>query len=224
MKSKILIFFLITFMVFGIITYIYIYSDRVFADVPGKIIRLHVVANSDSPEDQALKREVRDAVIKKMSPQFENLKSIEEVKKVIADNLETIESIALEVIDKYNMEYAVHAELGDFDFPTKTYGDLTLPAGRYQALNIVIGSGKGQNWWCVMFPPLCFIDIAHGVVPQKTMEQLKQSLTEDEYKLLLSAKSEQGVSIKIRFKILELAKSMNQKLVKNTKLGLEGAF
>ncbi|MFZ5351250.1 MAG: stage II sporulation protein R [Bacillota bacterium] len=213
MKSKILGFLLITFSVFGILCNIYINTDKVLADVPSKLIRLHVVANSDSPEDQELKRKVRDEVIDRVSPRFESLKSIEEVKQLIADSLSEIESIAQEVIVKNGKSYSVKAELGDFDFPTKQYGSLTLPAGTYQALNIKIGNAEGNNWWCVMFPPLCFIDIAHGVVPQETMSRLRESLTDEEYELLLSAETEQEIPVKLKFKILEIAKSLNLKIV-----------
>jgi stage II sporulation protein R len=202
------------FFVFGIINYVYINTDRELADVADKLVRLHIVANSDSPEDQALKREVRDEVIKQISPKFEGLKDVSEVKTVIAENLGLIESIAKQVLQRENKSYGAVAMLGNFDFPTKVYGNLTLPAGNYQALKVVLGKGEGQNWWCVMFPPLCFIDIAHGVVPEKTMDRLKGSLTEDEYKLLTAAKTDEEVPVKLKFKIVEIAKSMNMRMAK----------
>lgn len=212
--TKTSIFLLIMFFVFGIINYIYINTNKELADVADKLIRLHVVANSDSVEDQELKRKVRDEVIKQMSPKFEGLENVSEVREVIASNLALIESIAKEVVQRDNKTYGVNAILGSFDFPTKVYGNLTLPAGSYQALKVVLGKGEGQNWWCVMFPPLCFTDIAHGVVPEKTMDELKQSLTEEEYRLLTATKTDEDMPIKIRFKIVEIAKSLNQKLAK----------
>jgi len=207
-------FLLVMFFVFGIINYVYISVDRELADVSDKLVRLHVVANSDSIEDQDLKRKVRDEVIKEMAPNFEGLKDVNEVKQVIADNLGLIERIAAKVVAEHNKDYSVKAVLSNFDFPTKVYGNLTLPAGNYQALKIVLGNGEGQNWWCVMFPPLCFIDIAHGVVPEQTMEQLKQSLTEEEYRLLTSAKTEEEVPVKLKFKVVEIAKNMNMRMAK----------
>lgn len=208
-------FFILTFLfIFGLLMNIYIDTDRKLADVPDKIIRLHVVANSDSPEDQQLKLQVRDKVIGRMSGRFEGLKDIAEVKGVIEGSLGEIETIARETIEENGKLYNVNAAFARTDFPTKTYGNLTLPAGTYQALNIVIGEGKGKNWWCVMFPPLCFIDIAHGVVPEKTMNELKESLTDEEYRLLLSSRTKEGMPVKLRFKILELAKSMNLKLAR----------
>ncbi|MHB1392721.1 MAG: stage II sporulation protein R [Clostridia bacterium] len=214
MKLKIGLFLTVFFFSFGILTSIYINTDRELADVSDKIIRLHVVANSDSPEDQQLKLQVRDKVIKSMSWRFEGLKDITEVKSIIESSLADIETIAREAIKENGKLYDVKAAFARTDFPTKVYGNLTLPAGSYQALNIVIGEGEGKNWWCVMFPPLCFIDIAHGVVPEKTMKELKESLTEEEYRLLLSSRTEEEIPVKLRFKIVELAKSMNLKIAK----------
>lgn len=222
MKNKLLKykigFFILTFLfIFGLLMNIYIDTDQELADVPDKIIRLHVVANSDSPEDQQLKLQVRDKVINRMSGRFEGLKDIAEVKNIIEGSLGEIETIAREAIEENGKLYNVNAVFARTDFPTKVYGNLTLPAGTYQALNIVIGEGKGKNWWCVMFPPLCFIDVAHGVVPEKTMKELKESLTDNEYRLLLSSKTEEEIPVKLKFKILELAKSMNLRIAKISK-------
>ncbi|OGO79210.1 MAG: stage II sporulation protein R [Clostridiales bacterium GWB2_37_7] len=207
-------FLLVLFFTFGIINYVYINADRELSDVADKLIRLHVVANSDSVEDQDLKRKVRDEVIKQMSPSFEGLKDVSQVKQVILDNLSLIEQTAAKVVAEAQKGYGVKVVFDNFDFPTKEYGSLTLPAGNYQALKIVLGKGEGQNWWCVMFPPLCFIDIAHGVVPKQTMEQLKLSLSEEEYRLLTSAKTEEEVPIKLKFKVVEIVRSMNMRMAK----------
>lgn len=207
-------FLLVTFFVFGIINYVYINTDRELADVSDKLVRLHVIGNSDSIEDQDLKRKVRDEIIKQMSPKFEGLNDVNQVKQVISENLGLIEDIAASVVENNNRTYGAKALLGNFDFPTKVYGNLTLPAGNYQALKVVLGNGEGQNWWCVMFPPLCFIDIAHGVVPEQTMDELKKSLSEEEYRLLTSAKTEEEVPVKLKFKLVEIAKSMNMRLAK----------
>jgi stage II sporulation protein R len=208
------LFLFVMFFIFGIINYIYINTDRELADVTDKLVRLHVIANSDSIEDQDLKRKVRDEVILQMSPKFEGLKDVNQVKQVIANNINLIENIAAGVVEGNQKSYGAKALVGNYDFPTKIYGNLTLPAGNYQALKIVLGNGEGQNWWCVMFPPLCFIDIAHGVVPEQTMEQLKESLNEDEYKLLTSARTDEDLPVKLKFKIVEIAKSMNMRIAK----------
>ncbi len=214
MKAKISIFLLASLFLFGFLMNIYINTDNELSDVADKIIRLHVVANSDSPADQQLKLEIRDRVIKSMSGRFEGLKDIGEVKRVIESSLGEIESIARETIKESGKLYDVKAALAKKDFPTKSYGNLTLPAGSYQALNIVIGKGEGKNWWCVMFPPLCFIDVAHGVVPEETMKELKSSLTEEEYRLLVAEKQPGEIPVKLRFKILEIAKTFNLKLAR----------
>lgn len=202
------------FFFFGILMNIYISTDKELSDVADKIIRLHVVANSDSPSDQQLKLQVRDKVIQKMSGRFEGLRDVSEVKSVITASLGEIEGIVREAIEENGKLYDVKAALVKTDFPTKAYGNLTLPAGTYQALNIVIGEGKGKNWWCVMFPPLCFIDVAHGVVPEETMKELETSLTDKEYRLLVSTKEPADMPVRLRFKILELAKTMNLRLAK----------
>ncbi len=214
MKYKIGFFLIAFFFIFGVLTGIYINTDMALADVPEKIIRLHVVANSDSPADQQLKLQVRDKIISSMSGQLEGLKDISEVKSIVQGSLAEIEAAAREVIEENRKLYGVKAVLTKMDFPTRAYGNITLPAGTYQALNIVIGEGKGKNWWCVMFPPLCFIDVAHGVIAEETMKELKTSLTEEEYSLLVSAKEPGAVSVKLRFKIFELAKSMGLSLAK----------
>lgn len=132
------------------------------------LIRFHVLANSDSPSDQALKLQVRDEVIKKVTPLLENVKNKEEARKIVDANFDLIKDTAQSVIEKRGYSYKLQISRGNFDFPEKTYHikeqkdaeafDLTLPAGRYEAVRIVIGSGKGANWWCVLFPPLCFVN------------------------------------------------------------------
>ena len=214
MKYKIGFFLIAFFFIFGLLMSIYINTDMELSDVPDKIIRLHVVANSDSTEDQQLKLQVRDKIIGRMNARFEGIKDISEVKSIIEGSLGEIEAVARETIEDNGKPYDVKAAFTTLDFPTKAYGNLTLPAGTYQALNIVIGNGKGKNWWCVMFPPLCFIDVAHGVVPEKTTSQLKKTLTNEEYSILVSSGGSGEIPVKLRFKILELAKTMNQKLAK----------
>lgn len=129
------------------------------AYVPDNLIRLHVVANSDSELDQQIKYEVRDAILSLTTSMFRDLTSVSEAKAVASSNLKDIERIAESVIASHGKSYSVNAELGVFAFPTKVYGSVTLPEGNYEALRIVLGAGQGQNWWCVLFPPLCFINI-----------------------------------------------------------------
>uniref|UniRef100_UPI003562892B stage II sporulation protein R n=1 Tax=Lutispora sp. TaxID=2828727 RepID=UPI003562892B len=180
MKYKIISFILITFFIFGLLMNLHINNDSVLGDIKDKIIRLHVVANSDSPEDQAIKLQIRDAIIKELEPKLENLKNQEEVKNLISANMDNLIAAAEEEMARLGKSFPIDIELGTYEFPTKVYGDLSFPAGSYQALNVKIGEAQGKNWWCVMFPPLCFVDIAQGVISEKTLEEFKEILDEDE--------------------------------------------
>ncbi len=180
------------------------YTDNLNSGLANNLIRLHVIANSDSPEDQALKREVRDSVLSYMKEELENSENIGQTKAIINNRLDDITAIAKETITRNGCEYDVKACLGKYPFPTKSYGDIALPAGSYQALRVVIGKGAGANWWCVLFPPLCFVDVTHGTVPDYAKENLKEALTEEEYSIVTSAEDESDIPIKIKFKIVEL--------------------
>lgn len=136
------------------------------ADDHGNLIRLHVVANSDSDEDQDLKRAVRDAILEKVTPLFLNAASVVEAKAAVEGALPEIEQVAANVITANGKGYAVEAEVGRFDFPGKAYGETYLPAGEYTALRVLIGEANGANWWCVLFPPLCFVDWTTGIVQE----------------------------------------------------------
>ena len=156
--------------------------DYPYADV----IRFHVRANSDSDEDQELKLAVRDDVVAMLRPLLMDCKSVPESKSVIISNLQNIYTTAVNTITEQGYDYPVKAYVTVEEFPAKTYGDLTFPEGKYQALRIDIGDGLGQNWWCVMYPPLCFIDDATTVVSKEGKEILKENLTPAEYQALLN--------------------------------------
>lgn len=214
MKYKIISFILITFFIFGLLMNLHINNDSVLGDIKDKIIRLHVVANSDSPEDQAIKLQIRDAIIKELEPKLENLKNQEEVKNIISANMDNLIAAAEEEMARLGKSFPIDIELGTYEFPTKVYGDLSFPAGSYQALNVKIGEAQGKNWWCVMFPPLCFVDIAQGVISEKTLEEFKEILDEDELELLKSKKNSEEETVKIKFKLVEMAKNFNKNLAK----------
>ena len=121
-----------------------------------EIIRFHIRANSDKEEDQALKLKIRDEILKEMNDKFRDTKSIGESRRIIKDNMEEMKYITERVIEEEGRDYNVAVTLGQDNFPTRKYGNLVLPSGEYETLLIILGEGKGQNWWCVMFPPLCF--------------------------------------------------------------------
>jgi len=136
------------------------------APMTDQLIRFHVLANSDSEQDQELKRAVRDAILKEVSPQLAVSQSLEESRQILKQVRPDMESIGRSVVKMWGKDYSVRTEYGHFSFPTKSYGSLVLPAGDYEALRVVIGEGEGSNWWCVLFPPLCFVDIEQSTAVQ----------------------------------------------------------
>lgn len=148
-----------------------------------EVLRFHVLANSDSKEDQELKRTVKDEVVSWLEAKMD-CDSLEETKNFIRSHLTGIEEVAEETVRREGYSYPVQAALEWTDFPEKSYGDVTFPAGSYEALRIQIGEAKGHNWWCVLYPNLCFIDSVQAVVPEKGKKQLKHVLTDDEYDMV----------------------------------------
>ncbi|MEQ8176392.1 MAG: stage II sporulation protein R [Syntrophomonadaceae bacterium] len=128
-------------------------------------LRLHVIANSDSQEDQALKLKVRDAVVRHCRQEFTAVADAREARRLAEQNIPSLQAVARQVIKEQGYDYSVQVLVGESEFPTRRYGDLELPQGRYQAVRIVIGQGMGQNWWCVLFPPLCLVsDSEQGIM------------------------------------------------------------
>ena len=150
-----------------------------------QIIRLHVIANSDSEEDQAVKLKVKEIIITYLRGEMMDAHSVEEARQTIREHLPEVEEIAREKLLKEGYTYEVNASLEDCYFPVKEYGDMTFPAGQYEALRVKLGKSSGRNWWCVMYPTLCFVDSTYQVVPESSKEKLKESLTEEEYDSLL---------------------------------------
>lgn len=179
------------------------YSEDINKGLADNLIRLHVIANSDSVEDQSLKRDVRDIIINYMKNQLKNSKDIEQTKYIINEDLNKIKELAKNEIKRQGKDYKVETMLGSYPFPTKQYGDITLPSGNYQALRVVIGSGQGANWWCVLFPPLCFVDASHGTIPESVKQDLKNSLNDEEYKIITTTDEDEEIPVKIKFKIVE---------------------
>lgn len=165
-KNKISIFLYIVLLIIGVFANVYGQQTEAGANaqvmIPNEAIRLRILANSDSAEDQALKRKVRDAVNAQINEWVENLTSFAEAKQVIQAHLPAIEQTVAEVLRKEKSNQSYHVEFGNVHFPTKIYGNYIYPAGQYEAVLITLGDGKGANWWCVLFPPLCFLDFSNG--------------------------------------------------------------
>ena len=182
--------------------------DNVSESYKEKLIRFHVIANSDTEEDQELKLKVRDEIISYLQPKLENSSSIEESEKIITSEYDNLQSISRETILDNGYEYDVKVGIEYSNFPTKQYSNVILPAGEYKALKVVIGEGKGKNWWCVMFPPLCFVDEENGVIDKSTDEKLQSVLDEEEYNLITTKNKEEGNVVQFKFKIVEVVKDM----------------
>ena len=176
------------------------YVSAVSNNIANGVFRLHVIANSDSPEDQNLKYIVRDELIKYMNTLAKDCTSKQEVIEIAQNNISNFENIAKKTIKDNGFNYNVTVEIGNFDFPTKTYGDITLPAGTYDSLKIKIGKSEGQNWWCVMFPPLCFVDVTTGIVPEESKKEMKEAMPEEEYSLISNTNNSE---VNFKFKLIE---------------------
>jgi stage II sporulation protein R len=170
----------------GTILSLYIPKNEVTANdaliIPNDAIRLRILANSDSASDQALKRLVRDEVNKYITVWVSDLTSKEEAKKVLHSKLPEIQRIAEQVIRKQNSQQDVQVELGKVEFPTKLYGQFLYPAGQYEAVLITLGKGTGANWWCVLFPPLCFLDFSNGVAVSEGIDEEEKKEEEQKQK------------------------------------------
>lgn len=204
--------FLVLIILFSIYVFIcaFSYVNAVSANISSSVFRLHVIANSDSAEDQNLKYLVRDALIDYMNSVSKNSNSKDEAISIAYQHKSNFYKIAKKVINDNGYDYNVNISIGNFAFPTKNYGDISLPAGYYDALKVEIGNASGQNWWCVMFPPLCFVDISTGIVPEDSKETIKDSLHTEEYNLINNA---QTADVKFKFKLLEFFQ--NIKLANN---------
>ena len=186
------------------------YANAVSTNIADSVFRLHVIANSDTEEDQNLKYLVRDALIEYMNSISNKCISRQEAISIAESHQDDFYTIAHQIISDNGYNYDVNINIGNFAFPTKNYGDISLPAGYYDALRVEIGNANGQNWWCVMFPPLCFVDVSSGIVPEDSKETIKNNLPNEEYNLVTNT---QNADVKFKFKLLEFFQ--NIKLANN---------
>ena len=183
-----------------------------------QLVRFHVIANSNHPNDQTVKNQVRDSVIEyldqKLSTQIDVAEAIIEINGSIPE----IKNIAEERLLELGIEQPIVVTLGKTMFPTRRYGSITFPAGEYQSLRVVLGEGQGQNWWCVLFPPLCFVDIAHGV----TNEVVESKLAEVMGKESLTALKGEEMVIEIEFssKIAEILRDSSTRFAKYLQIAM----
>ena len=156
-------------------------DEALAADIAPKILRFHVLANSDSRKDQAVKLEVRDAVLSYLKEVLPEGMDVKETTRWMREHTEEIRRVAEQKMTDLQMQQTVSVAVTTCYFPDRTYGDVTFPAGNYKTLRIELGEAAGHNWWCVLYPNLCFLDTTNAVLPEKGKQQLKKVLTEEEY-------------------------------------------
>lgn len=166
--------------------WMYFRQARIQHGISEKVLRFHVLANSDSDSDQQLKLEVRDAVGCFMQEKLAGVDDLSECCAVVNENLDEIAAVAGRIIAAEGYDYAVSVAMEQTDFPEKNYGNYTFPAGNYEALRVVIGSGEGHNWWCVMYPNMCFENSMYEVVDDEAEMHLREVLTKEEYEKVLT--------------------------------------
>ncbi|PKF88358.1 stage II sporulation protein R [Bacillus sp. BA3] len=187
MKTKHLAIIYLLILTIGTIVSIYMpKAEMVGAEdtkvIPDEAIRLRILANSDAEKDQAVKRLIRDEVNEDITKWVEELTSLDEARDVITSHLPDIQATAEAVIKEQGLEQSVKVDFGQAEFPTKLYGQYLYPAGDYEAVIITLGEGEGANWWCVLFPPLCFLDFSNGTAVSQSPiveEEDEGSLTSD---------------------------------------------
>ena len=203
-----------------------------YDEVKDSLIRFHVIANSDDEGDQNLKIKVKNEVSDYLYPYLNKSASVDESRKIIQNNMEKVRNIAEDVIKNNNYDYSVKVELDRENFPEKSYGNIVLPQGNYEAFRIIIGDGYGKNWWCVMFPPLCFVDETKAEIEYEKTEDkinLKQSVSDEIERLndqvgedavtnekdenylddeSIQEKQDNKNEVQIKFKIVEIIKNL----------------
>ena len=167
--------------------------------IAGEVFRLHVIANSDTEEDQKLKLKIKTRIVEYLEEIMGKDADLEETKEAVLTHLGEIEREAEKLVHEQGFDYPVKAVVEKTYFPKKSYGDCTFPAGEYEALNVKIGEARGHNWWCVLYPSLCFIEDTYGVVTEEKKEDLKSVLTTEEFLEILE-KPEEKKTIRFRFR------------------------
>ncbi len=156
-------------------------QQRLQEHLAQEVLRFHILANSDSEEDQALKIMVRDRILDYLESEMPESPDVLETTRWIRRHMDELEDVSRKTVTEHGYDYPVNAAVTTCWFPDRTYGDMTFPAGNYEALRIELGDAQGHNWWCVLYPGLCFTDAANAVIPEEGKQKLQNVLTEDEY-------------------------------------------
>lgn len=181
-------------------------DEAMAARIAPEILRFHVLANSDSDEDQQLKLRVRTLLLDSIYEKLGENASLDDTKEYVLANKDSLEQEAEDYMKAEGYDYPAHMEVTECYFPTKTYGDMVFPCGTYDAVRVEIGKGKGHNWWCVLYPSLCYTDSIRAVVPDSSKQTLACLLDEDDYRSLLAQKDKDGKKpeVRVRFRFLDL--------------------
>lgn len=179
------------------------YLTTVKADIENNVIRFHVVADNDSKEQQQLKLDVKDTVAQYIEKKLQNCEEVQQAYDIITAELNNIADIACQKAQSEGFCHTIKSQIGNFYFPTKQYENFQLPAGNYNTLRITIGEGTGENWWCVLYPQLCFISCDSGRIKAEKIQLLKKVLSEDEYNIISNSVNKK-LPVKIKFRLLEL--------------------
>ena len=183
----------------GVAVYTYVYSDTVQRDIADNVIRFHVLAHSDDDDDQALKESIRLDILAEFANTLSTGTSIEDTRTSLRSYLPAIRDYAQEAVRRAGFDHAVTADMSTVFFPTRRYGGLAFPPGEYEAVQIIIGDGAGSNWWCLMFPPLCYVDMT---ATESGQQQLADTVSEEAF-LLLTYQESGSPELAIRFRIVE---------------------
>lgn len=172
--------------------------DPLQPEIAQKILRFHILANSDSKKDQSIKLKVRDEIGNLMQKKLKNSEGLQDTEAVVLDHMDEITETAERILRENGFSYGASAKLAKVDFPEKTYGEYTFPEGEYEALQVTLGEGGGHNWWCVLYPNMCFQGSVYEVVEDEADEKLQEVLTPAEYADVFNSGK-----IRIRLKFLE---------------------
>ncbi|MBQ8663613.1 MAG: stage II sporulation protein R [Eubacterium sp.] len=200
--KKCILFFLLA-ITFAVLVSRVVSLHQMQQQVADKVIRFHVLANSDSDADQALKLAVRDSVGTYLGEHLASAEDVFDGKAIITEHLDEIEAYAKAEIVRQGYDYPVSASLENCYFPIKAYGKAVFPPGNYQALRVVIGEGEGKNWWCVLYPNLCFSGSLYQIDEKASAEKLQTVLSPEEYKMIMENKE-----YEISFRIQEVISGM----------------
>jgi len=199
-KNTVFITILGAFFLFSLLV---TYARGVQSDIARQVLRLHIVANSNSDSDQELKYAIRDRIVAETQELFATTQSPTETREIAEANLQIFREIAESEIVERGYDYNVTVELRTHAFPSTVYGEILLPAGRYDALKITIGAGAGENWWCVLFPTLCFIDGVNMEMSPQARETLRENLSDRDY-ALITGSTDGNIPVQVRFRVVDL--------------------